>query len=249
MIFWALRSAVSGISQSSGKKPPQEEVVKGNYVPGGIVAIIAIISVIVVLAGVASGHLINWALGGCVIGFPVLIMAGWFMSGVNDMEAGQRLLDDLPDLPRPEDEMLAMRQQASRLDYGRARTREDRELFEQASVTEPLRERKTSVTPVPVPSPRVIKTRRQIAEDHDLDQRLMRIGAILVAPCPACNAGEAEFCTFLPDVPISLLDRERSIVVHDARIGRSVKLGIAKVADVVAQFDGHVPDGVWETAL
>jgi hypothetical protein len=236
MIFWALRSAVNGISKANSKpSAPQEEVVKGNYVPGGITVIIAAISLVVILAGVASGHLIYWAIGGCVFGFPVLIMAGWFMGGVHDMEAKQRTLDSLPDLPNPENEMAAMRQRAA--------------VLEHTSVTEPFPTRKTSVTPPPVPPQRVIKTRKQIATDHDLDQRLMRVAAILVAPCPACNAGEAEFCTFLPDVAVSMLDRERALVVHDARIGHSVKLGIAKVADVVAQFDGNVPDGVWETAL
>jgi hypothetical protein len=78
---------------------------------------------------------------------------------------------------------------------------------------------------------------------------MKRIAGILLATCPVCGAGEAEFCKYTEGVPAVVLDRERRITVHGARIGVAVKQGTSQVQDVVAQFDGKVPDEVWTAAL
>ena len=99
-----------------------------------------------------------------------------------------------------------------------------------------------------VVKPATVMTRQQMIEDQELTERMERVAALLIVTCPDCGAGEAELCSYA-DAPITLLDRERNIIVHDSRIGKSVKDRIAKVTDVVAQYNDHVPESVWRYAV
>ncbi len=92
-------------------------------------------------------------------------------------------------------------------------------------------------------------TLAQIQAEADLDARMVRMAQILIAECPTCTAGEATFCTFQPGQRVTILDRERGIIVHDARIGNALKTHTAKLEDVNAQFEGQIPDSVWSAAL
>jgi hypothetical protein len=221
MIFGALR-VLNGVPKG-GIKPSE---VKPTPVHSGVAWLIVIISVIVIGVMMVTG-LSNGLLTACIIGFSALILGSLFVRGVSESSPRRVQELDIP-APRPAPTPASMRARADQL----ARPK-----------PEPQAE------PEVVPEPRQVMTFKQVREDRDLDERMRRIACILISACPACGAGEAEFCTFLPDEPTYMLDRDRTIVVHGKRIGNAIKQHTAKVTEVVAQFDNHVPDDVWEAAL
>jgi hypothetical protein len=111
-----------------------------------------------------------------------------------------------------------------------------------------LRERANALSGT-VPAQNGVTTLRRQLSDADLEARMLRVAAILIQPCPVCSALGGQSCPSVPDQPAYLLDRDRHLIAHGRRIGFAVKQGTASVQDVVAQFDNHVPDEVWEMAL
>ena len=243
--FWLLRSAIRSAGRGNGRTRgvQRSEIVKGNGIPAGVIAVIVMISLVVTGVMMVTG-LKDGLLTACIIVFPVLIFGGWFFVGVSESSKARAQLRELPSLPNPETELhrtQAMRERVSQLSAVKVPERPS-----------PAPETVAPARPEPVaavPRPRTVKTYRQLLGDRELTERMRRIAGILLADCPVCEAGEAEFCSYRPDAMVSVLDRQRQIVVHHARIGHAVKTGTAKVTDVVAQYDGHVPDSVWETAL
>lgn len=219
MIFGMLR-VLNGVPK--GGIPASQ--VKPTVGPG-IASVIAITSLIVIGVMMVNG-LSNGLLTACIFGFSALILGSLFIRGVSGARQKQVKLRSIP-APRREYTATQLRERAS-------------------LITVAPRVVKPDVTPI---DPRQVVTYKQIRTDRELDARMLRVAAILVAPCPACGAGEAEFCTFLPDEPTYMLDSDRTIVAHGKRIGNAVKTHTAKVTEVVAQFNGHVPDDVWEAAL
>jgi hypothetical protein len=96
------------------------------------------------------------------------------------------------------------------------------------------------------PRPRVV-TRKVIALDAGEDERLLRIAAILLRPCAFCGAGEGELCRPIENYKWYALDRERGVYAHALRISRAVAEG--ELENVLAQFDGNMPEEIWSAVL
>lgn len=84
-------------------------------------------------------------------------------------------------------------------------------------------------------------------EDMLASIRAKRVQDIMKASCPACHAASGDPCT-VADAPGYLLDKDRGIAVHGARIGNSIKTRTAKADDISAQFAGNVPADIREYA-
>jgi hypothetical protein len=207
----------------------------------GVGAVILVTSIIVIGITLAAGTVANsnGLLIGCIVGFSALILGSLFVRGVAEAH-GKKVKLSTPQEHYPVITTTDMRARAAVLE--RSKTVASQKPCAPASVPSP--EPKAHVV-----KPVVVKTYREILADRELTERLTRIAALLIVTCPDCGAGEAELCTFKPDAPVSLLDSERNIILHDSRIGLSVKQHIAKVTDVVAQYDDHVPETVWRFAV
>ena len=237
MIFGLLRiGSMLGPPKFKGAIPqPQVKPTTGK----GVAWVIILVSVVVIGITLAAGSVAGYMglLTACIIGFSVLVLGSMLFRGVSGIQAQtaklKKLTDMVPVSPTPQAE--------------RARA-------------DALERRRAELAPEPKPEPAAhvvrpavdIRTYNEILSDRELTARMERIAALIIVTCYDCGAGEAELCTFnpdKPDAPVTLLDRERSIVVHDSRIGRSVKEQIAKITDVVAQYNDHVPDSVWRYAV
>lgn len=234
MIFGLMRvmrtipAPKGGIEASEAKPLPVHGVVVGALVVCGVVTVVAMM---------ASGGPSNVLIWGFAVLASLLITGSLFVRGAS--EYWQQHAN--PPAPatgsNPDTTAQVLRERAAAI--------------EQEEVTA-----KTAPTARPASLPfewpkREFVSPGMVKDDHELQERLLRVAAILVAPCPECSAEEAEFCTVVGDDPSYMLDRERSIWVHGRRIGHAVKIGAARVTDVVAQFNGneHVPAEVWEEAL
>jgi len=174
---------------------------------------------------------------------PLVIAAIIFGSVIIGAAAGYTptpKLDDYPVGPTPEDHIETTRRMEARATQLRG---ENIDQLRQLQAERPLIEMKQRNRP---PITTLAKERER---EKQQDIRLRRVAAILVAPCPECEAPEAGFCTFVQDASVYLLDRDRAIVAHAKRIGYSMKRGWATIEDVKAQFNGTLPDDVTEAAL
>lgn len=241
MIWGALRLLGSmpkpqGIPASEAKPTP---------VHAGVAWLIVIVSVLAIGIMLFTG--LNFAALVIIpIAFSVLILGSLFVRGVQEASGQGKQINSTPPISIPETQLY----NAQRL---RARAKQIQTtmppvLAQHQRLSSPPVVHEPPAVPKPRPAPNVVLG-KDLRNDRDLHERMMRIARILIAPCPVCKAGEAEFCTFVPDINVYLLDRQRSIVVHGARIGNAIKLHTTDVDDVTAQFEGKVPDDVWETAL
>jgi hypothetical protein len=74
--------------------------------------------------------------------------------------------------------------------------------------------------------------------------RLKRVHAILTASCPVCGSLYGVSCKVTPGVTHYVLDTERDLYGHGLRIQKSIQKGFANLDDVIAQFDGNVPESL-----
>lgn len=208
---------------------PRSEVVPGNYIPGFIRALVIILSAAAIVFMMIHG-LSNGLLFACIIVFTLLIAGGWLLRGGFRDSAVKSVLPDSSSPGNARYSAQELRERADRL----------------ASAVVP----EDTATEPPVPAARPVRTYRQMLSDRDLDERMKRVAGILIAPCPACGQTEPGLvCKPLDGMEMYLLDRDRALIAHGARIGAAIRTGTARVTDVVAQFDGTVPDDVWEHAL
>lgn len=200
--------------------------------PAGPIGLMAIVAGIAVFVCGDVSH--TWTVAWFVIvplAISFFIALGWIFRGAGRRTAISNAIRNLPETQRPATG-AELRRRAGELGMASA-----------------LRSA-AGMPPAPaLARPRRTGTYRQVMDDQLLTRRMQRIADIMLEGCPVCQAGEAELCRFVPDAPISMLDREQSLVAHDARIGSAIKSGRAKVTDVVAQFDNQVPGTVWEAAL
>lgn len=229
MIFGALR-VLNGLPK--GGQPASE--VKPTDVHKPVAWIIFLVTALIIVVMLATNHLNNGLMIACIIGFPVLIFGSLFVKGVSEVSVNQKRLDTLPTL-KPPDTAKALRARADRLALSQ-------KSCAPASVQDVLPEAR-------VVKPARITTLRELQADRELTERMMRAARIIIAECPACGAEEASLCTFVEGEYVTVLDAERGIIAHNKRVGNAIKTHKAKVTEVVAQFDGHVPEDVWEAAI
>jgi hypothetical protein len=242
MIFGLLR-VLNGVPKGG---IPRSQV-KPTPVHSGVAVGILVTSIIVIGVMMVTG-LSMGLLTACIVGFSALILGSLFVRGVSEASQKQTRLKNMsPPRPAPPTPMQ-MRARAAVLE--RPKTVASQKPCAPASVLSP--------EPAAHVVKPVVKTYQEILTDRELTARMERIAALLIVTCPDCGAGEAELCSYIQtinnpdggtDAPLTLLDRERSIIVHDSRIGLSIKEHIAKVTDVVAQYDDHVPESVWRYAV
>jgi hypothetical protein len=232
-VFWIARSVIRSAGRPSSRKTeprPRPERTQADWL---IVTVIFITGAVVVILGVARlgplalGVLIPAALG-------LFILGGVFLSSAMASGRAQRKIRDLPTIAAAADEArktLEMRAQAAGWQFrGDTAVR---------ALPKPPQAR-----PRPAQQrPRVI-TRRQIMLDAEDDARLLRIAAILVQPCPFCGAEEGGLCLPVEGCKWYALDRARGIYAHPMRIAKAIGSKSAELEDVLAQFDGNLPEDI-----
>lgn len=240
-MFWILRSAVRSTGRPRPKtKPPPT----GEPVPTGPVTLLAIFGsmVFVVLSPIATGHLPDALVMFLIpVALGILVLGGILVSGAAEADrarrASVRRLEHIPVVPSSADEhrkTLEMRALAAGAQFH----------GDTAIVNLPR-----APQAHPRPATRGVTTRRQIRLDAEEDERLLRVAAIIVQPCPFCGAGEGELCLPIEGYKAYLLDRARGIFAHPMRIARAISLKSAKLEDVIAQFGDIVPDEIWGMLL
>lgn len=239
MLFWLARSAARGLGKSGnrGARPAQPNPAPASK--GGRGAIIAVIAVCIVMSLILGTPNLLWMAVIPVIAIPPV----WFIAVLWPAWSAESKVAHMPSLASEQHKTMEIQQRVQQLEAGPSVP--SARVPPAATPTQTATQETTTVVPVP----RRTITLRDALTDDELTERMTRVAAILMATCPVCDAGEAEFCTYVADVPVVMLDSERSILAHGARIGMSMKNGWAKPQDVVAQFGNNVPDEVWQEAL
>jgi hypothetical protein len=208
--------------------------------------VVAAVVAILVFIVATSMHGVNPAITPLSILAGLLILGGVFVTGITQSEPKRTHLLELPELPTPWQETQELR----RAVQARSSVAVLPPPVQAPPAPAPARPRASTPTvTLPVRTKVRTVTRKELLADADLDARMLRIAQIMMADCPTCTAKKAVFCTFQPGQRVTVLDRERHIVVHDSRVGNALKTHTASVEDVNAQFEGKIPDSVWRHAL
>lgn len=234
--FLAARAATGAVGAATKNGTPANEVKPTPCHPFAITIVIGILVFIVL----TSLHGVNPLITPLSIVAGLVVLGGIFASGVSDARKSTQALKAMPN---PEDklhEAQAFRAAMERRAAAPAITRP-------APSPEPAPVDARATTPAP-PRPR-LTTLAEIRADELDNERCTRMAHIMMAECPVCTAPGAGFCAFHPGQEVTILDKDRGIIVHTARIGRAIKTRNADVEDVKAQFNGKIPAKVWEYAL
>jgi hypothetical protein len=239
-VFWIIRSAARSVGRSRARSEPKP---KAERTPAGALAVLAIFAAMAYTVGteMVTGHLpatpVMFAIP-VILGFTVLGgTLGKALKGTRVTRSGVRALDHIPVVPSAADERrktLEMRAIAAGAEFH----------GDTAIVNLP-----PPPQAHPRPATRGVTTRRQIKLDAGEDERLLRVAAIIVQPCPFCGADEGELCLPIEGYKAYLLDQARGIFTHPMRIARAISLKSAKLEDVIAQFGDIVPDEIWGMLL
>lgn len=214
---------IKGIDAKDVQKKPGSGPVVAWILMGFIALIVGL--------SMANGGQVVSVITPLAIVMGLVVLGGTFIAGCLSAKSTSARLDQIPDKPTAQET-----------------TAELREAVEQRSSVAVL-DRPVKTAPAPAPARTRLASRAEVLSEADLDARMVRMAQILIADCPACTARSAVFCTFQPGQQVTVLDRERGIIVHDARIGNALKTHTAKLEDVNAQFEGNIPDSVWRHAL
>jgi hypothetical protein len=75
-------------------------------------------------------------------------------------------------------------------------------------------------------------------------KRMKQVNLLLQPPCKVCGARPGDPCTPKPDKPAALLDAKWNTICHFPRMETAVRAGFVSRADVIAQWNGNVPEGL-----
>jgi hypothetical protein len=100
--------------------------------------------------------------------------------------------------------------------------------------------------PDPKPEIMTVSAMRQRAEQI---KRLARVHELIIVSCPMCGSGYGVSCAVKPGVTHYLLDAEREIFVHGLRIQKGIEKGYVNMNDLIAQFNGNVPESLLASLL
>jgi hypothetical protein len=248
MIFGLFRAArMLGPPQFKGGIPARDvrPTPAGPFVVGALLAIVGAVVFENETTGLTAGFVNTLAVAG-----GVLVVGGILVAGARQApkkQAAVRALD-IPVTPHheaPED----MRARAAQLSAYTPRHAATLPMEQPARPPASPRHAATATMERPAQPGARITTVARLRDDVLEDVRLRRVAAILVAACPYCGADEAEFCVPVENITWYQLDRTRGIFAHGERIAASVTAGIAKIQDVVGQFDGNIPDQIWSLIL
>jgi hypothetical protein len=169
----------------------------------------------------------------------LLLLGGILVSGAAEADRAKRKLRNLPSAPTAADEARAtalMRAQAAGWQ------------FRGDTATLPL-PKPPQARPRPAQTRPRVATRAQIKLDAEEDERLLRIAAIIVQSCPFCGGEEGGLCYPIEGYKWYALDRARGIYAHPMRIAKAIGNKSAELEDVLAQFDGNMPEEIMVSLL
>jgi hypothetical protein len=233
---------------------------KTKPLPVGIVVRCTIIAVMVVIViSFYASHVIPGWITAASILLGLACIAGAICTGIRQAEAYQGQLSTMraagplrataPELRKAAEALTADTTVVTGLH--RARPAEPyagahRAPYAPRHAPDSPRAARTATLPPPRPPAPHVEALRQ---RRNGDARLYRVAAILVTPCSACGAGEAETCKPIPGVQWYELDRARGLYAHSLRIARAIATGNAPLEDVQAQFKDGLPAEIWRTLL
>jgi hypothetical protein len=83
------------------------------------------------------------------------------------------------------------------------------------------------------------------AVNRDELPRMKQVYALLSAPCPVCRAQPGAACTDdKSGKPLALIDRKWNTLCHFKRMEKAVQYGMVSRADMIAQWNGQLPEGL-----
>ena len=225
MIFMIGRTLARAASGASAKKTGP----KPDPTPAGPFAVAVIVILTVVFGALLARHSLPfWYAVACPVAAGVVALGSLFTRGVSDAQRAQRKLADLPNPENTAFSSAQLRQRAASCP-------------DQGIITPEINQS---------PAEELWLTRRQMTAVVEDDKRTLRVAGILAASCPLCGAESAALaCKPLPGRYLYILDRSRGAMAHAERIAQAVNDGTAKITEVVAQFDGAVPDEIWGLLL
>lgn len=106
----------------------------------------------------------------------------------------------------------------------------------------------TAMRNLPDPKPEIM-TVGQMRQRAEQIKRLARVHAVLHASCPMCGSIYGVSCAVKPGVTHYLLDADRELFAHGLRIQKGLELGFINMNDLIAQFDGNVPESLLASLL
>ncbi len=242
-MFWILRSAVRSAGRHSVLLPPEQRTPSRFSRKAGPLIFAALLPLMT--AGFNEGMHGDIRLGtvaAYVIAFLALMAAaGIFRLGgvIRERRAAAIRIARIPVAPSAADEARAtalMRAQAAGWQ------------FRGDTATLPL-PKPPQAHPRPAQTRPRVATRAQIKLDAEEDERLLRIAAIIVQPCPFCGADEGGLCYPIEGCKWYELDRARGIYAHPMRIAKAIGNKSAELEDVLAQFDGNMPEEIMVSLL
>ena len=75
-------------------------------------------------------------------------------------------------------------------------------------------------------------------------RRMKQVYNLLSADCPVCKAAPGITCKATSDKPYAIVDTQWNTLCHFARMEKAVRYRMVSRADMIAQFDNHVPEGL-----
>jgi len=106
----------------------------------------------------------------------------------------------------------------------------------------------TAVRNLPDAKPEIVTVRGMREQAAEL-KRTRRVAGVLGTRCSMCGSVPGVSCAMTPGVVIYLLDAKRDLYAHGIRIQRAISEGTATLDDVIAQFDGSVPESLLASLL
>jgi hypothetical protein len=106
----------------------------------------------------------------------------------------------------------------------------------------------TALRNLPEAKPEIM-TVGQMRGRADAIKRLRRVFGILSVGCPVCGSTMQVSCKVTPNMLHYVLDADRELYAHGLRIQRSIQEGRASLDEVIAQFDGNVPESLLASLL
>jgi hypothetical protein len=83
------------------------------------------------------------------------------------------------------------------------------------------------------------------AQNRDEIARMRQVRTLIATRCPTCKAQPGTTCKVTAiDVPYVLLDEKWRTFAHFSRIELAVARHLINRDDIIAQFGGHVPEGL-----
>lgn len=230
----ALRGAASATSK--GATPPKD-VKPTPCHPLAIVIVLAGLAAIVAASLADGGQVVGWITPAAVV-MGLVILGGMFAAGVSESKVKIAKIKDIPGNQNAVPSAAELNAYYATL---RAEVPEKPKTYDMADF---VKEAKRELASQPK---REYKSLNLILAEEEVKIRRQRVNDILKADCPTCEGRSEGFCTFQPGQSVVRLDE--GIIIHSTRVSYALKMRLAKLDDVKAQFKGSIPQDIIAGAL